>query len=280
MLCIGCHLSSSAGFKAMGETALKINANTFQFFLRNPRGGAAKDIDKEDVKAFLSLAKEYCFGKILAHAPYTLNPCSKDLKTREFAREVFADDLKRMENLPNNLYNFHPGSHVGQGVAVAIPQIVEILDDVMGEAKHTTVLLETMSGKGSEVGSTFEELAEIISKAKINSPERLGVCLDTCHVFSAGYDIINRLDDVLADFDRIIGLNRLHAIHLNDSMTEFNSHKDRHEKLGKGSLGQEGLIRFINHPAIRNLPINLETPNELPGYAEEIATLRANYQEL
>lgn len=280
MLCIGCHLSSSAGFKAMGETALKLNANTFQFFLRNPRGGAAKDIDKKDVEAFLSLAKEHRFGKILAHAPYTLNPCSKDLKTREFAREVFADDLKRMEYIPHNLYNFHPGSHVGQGVTVAIPQIVEILNEVMVEAKHTTVLLETMSGKGSEVGSTFEELAEIISQTKNNAPEQLGVCLDTCHVFSAGYDIINRLDDVLADFDRIIGLNRLHAIHLNDSMTEFKSHKDRHEKLGKGSLGIEGIIRFINHPSIKNLPINLETPNELEGYAEEIALLRKNYKEL
>lgn len=277
MLYIGCHLSSSNGFKAMGETALKLKANTFQFFLRNPRGGAAKDIKEDDINAFLKLSKENNFGKILAHAPYTLNPCSKDEKTREFARMVFADDLKRMEKLPGNLYNFHPGSHVGQGTAVAIPQIVEILDEVMVEAKHTTVLLETMSGKGSEVGSTFEELAEIISRAEMNAPQRLGVCLDTCHVYSAGYDIINRLDDVVADFDRIIGLKRLHAIHLNDSMTEFNSHKDRHEKIGKGTLGLDGLIRFINHPAFKGIPINLETPNELPGYAEEIALLRENY---
>ncbi len=279
MLYLGCHLSSSAGFKAMGETALKINANTFQFFLRNPRGGAAKDINPTDVEEFLKLAKEHQFGKILAHASYTLNPCSKDQKTREFAREIFADDLRRMEYLPHNLYNFHPGSHVGQGVPVAISQIVEILDDVMPEAKTTTVLLETMSGKGSEVGSTFEELAEIISRAKINSPEKLGVCLDTCHVYSGGYDIINKLDDVLDKFDKTIGLNRLKAIHLNDSLTEFNSHKDRHEKIGYGSLGKDGLIRFVNHQALKGIPINLETPNELTGYSEEIALLRDNYKE-
>ena len=277
MFYLGCHLSSSAGFYKMGETALKINANTFQFFLRNPRGGAAKDIDKEDVEAYMKLAQQHNFGKILAHAPYTLNPCSKDEKTREFARYVFADDLKRMEKIPNNLYNFHPGSHVGQGIDVAIGQIVEILNEVMPEAKHTTVLLETMSGKGSEVGSTFEELAEIISKTHKNSVEELGVCLDTCHVYSAGYDIINKLDDVLEEFDRIIGLSRLHAIHLNDSMTEFNSHKDRHETIGNGSLGLEGIVRFINHPALKGIPINLETPNELDGYAKEIEFLRQNY---
>jgi deoxyribonuclease-4 len=229
------------------------------------------------VAEFLDLAKANSFGKIVAHAPYTLNPCSKDESTREFAREVFADDLRRMENIPHNLYNFHPGSHVGQGVETAIPEIVEILDDVMPEAKNTTVLLETMSGKGSEVGSRFEELAEIISRTKINTPDKLGVCLDTCHVYSAGYDIINHLDEVLEEFDRIIGLNRLHAIHLNDSMTPFASHKDRHERIGFGSLGQDGLIRFINHPALKGLPINLETPNELSGYAAEIALLRKNY---
>jgi len=278
MLYLGCHLSSSAGFMAMGETALKLKANTFQFFLRNPRGGAAKDINPNDVKEFLNLAREHQFGKILAHAPYTLNPCSKDENTRDFARQVFADDLRRMENIPGNLYNFHPGSHVGQGTEVAIEQIVEILDEVMPEAKHTTILLETMSGKGSEVGSTFEELAEIIAKAKINQPEKLGVCLDTCHVYSAGYDIINKLDEVLEHFDKVIGLNRLHAIHLNDSMTEFNSHKDRHEKIGEGSLGLEGIIRFINHPALKGIPINLETPNENSGYAEEIKILRENYR--
>ena len=279
MLYLGCHLSSAAGFAAMGKTALKINANTFQFFLRNPRGGAAKDIKPADVSEFLALAKQNGFGKILAHAPYTLNPCSKDTSVREFAGEVFADDLKRMENLPGNLYNFHPGSHVGQGVAAAIPQIVEILDAVMPEARHTTVLLETMSGKGSEVGSRFEELAEIISRASSNAPERLGVCLDTCHIYSAGYDIVNRLDEVLEEFDRVIGLNRLHAIHLNDSMTEFASHKDRHERLGHGTIGKDALIRFITHSALKGIPVNLETPNELPGYEEEIALLRQSYTQ-
>ena len=279
MLYLGCHLSSAAGFAAMGKTALKINANTFQFFLRNPRGGAAKDIKPADVSEFLALAKQSGFGKILAHAPYTLNPCSKDTSVREFADEVFADDLKRMENLPGNLYNFHPGSHVGQGVAAAIPQIVEILDAVMPEARHTTVLLETMSGKGSEVGSRFEELAEIISRASSNAPERLGVCLDTCHVYSAGYDIVNRLDEVLEEFDRVIGLNRLHAIHLNDSMTEFASHKDRHERLGHGTIGKDALIRFINHSELKGIPVNLETPNEIPGYEEEIALLRQSYTQ-
>ena len=279
MLYLGCHLSSAAGFAAMGKTALKINANTFQFFLRNPRGGAAKDIKPADVSEFLALAKQNGFGKILAHAPYTLNPCSKDTSVREFAGEVFADDLKRMENLPGNLYNFHPGSHVGQGIAAAIPQIVEILDAVMPEARHTTVLLETMSGKGSEVGSRLEELAEIISRASSNAPERLGVCLDTCHVYSAGYDIVNRLDEVLEEFDRVIGLNRLHAIHLNDSMTEFASHKDRHERLGHGTIGKDALIRFINHSALKGIPVNLETPNEIPGYEEEIALLRQSYTQ-
>ncbi len=279
MLYLGCHLSSSAGFAAMGKTALQIGANTFQFFLRNPRGGAAKDINPEDVRAFLALAEKHQFGKILAHASYTLNPCSKDAKTREFAREIFADDLQRMEYLPGNMYNFHPGSHVGQGSETAITQIVEILNEVLSPKQRTTVLLETMSGKGSEIGSRFEELAEIIAHTKINAPERLGVCLDTCHVYSAGYDIVNRLDEVLEQFDRIIGLNRLQAIHLNDSMTEFDSHKDRHERLGKGSLGLDGLIRFVSHPAVRGLPINLETPNELPGYAEEIAILRKNCPE-
>ena len=279
MLYLGCHLSSAAGFAAMGKTALKINANTFQFFLRNPRGGAAKDIKPADVSEFLALAKQNGFGKILAHAPYTLNPCSKDTSVREFAGEVFADDLKRMENLPGNLYNFHPGSHVGQGIAAAIPQIVEILDAVMPEARHTTVLLETMSGRGSEVGSRFEELAEIISRASSNAPERLGVCLDTCHVYSAGYDIVNRLDEVLEEFDRVIGLNRLHAIHLNDSMTEFASHKDRHERLGHGTIGKDALIRFINHSALKGIPVNLETPNELPGYEEEIALLCQSYTQ-
>lgn len=279
MLYLGCHLSSAAGFMAMAKAALQINANTFQFFLRNPRGGAAKEINPDDIAEFLKLATENQFGKILAHAPYTLNPCSKDISVRQFAAEIFADDLKRMEYLPGNLYNFHPGSHVGQGVGAAIPQITEILNDVMPEAKHTTVLLETMSGKGSEVGSTFEELAEIISRTQNNAPEQLGICLDTCHIYSAGYDIINRLDEVLREFDRIIGLNRLKAIHLNDSMTEFASHKDRHERLGMGTIGKDTLIRFINHPALKGIPFNLETPNNLAGYAEEIKILRENYRD-
>lgn len=279
MLCLGCHLSSSAGFAAMVKTAVSLNADTFQFFLRNPRGGAAKEINTADVKECLMLMQKHHFGKILAHAPYTLNPCSKDEKTREFAREVFADDLKRMENLPGNLYNFHPGSHVGQGVMTAIGQITEVLNEVMSEAKNTTVLLETMSGKGSEVGSRFEEIAEIISRTHHNALNQLGVCLDTCHVYSAGYDIVNNLDDVLAEFDKVIGLDRLHAIHLNDSMTAFDSHKDRHERIGFGSLGKEGIIRFINHPALKGIPINLETPNELSGYAAEISLLRKNYVE-
>lgn len=277
MLHIGCHLSSSAGFAAMVKTAVSLKADTFQFFLRNPRGGAAKEINPTDVKECRKLLREYNFSPILAHAPYTLNPCSKDEKTREFAREVFADDLKRMENLPGNLYNFHPGSHVGQGVSAAVDQIVAVLNEVMPEAKNTVVLLETMSGKGSEVGSKFEELAEIISRTLVNGADKLGVCLDTCHVYSAGYDIVTRLDEVLDEFDRIIGLNRLKAIHLNDSMTPFNSHKDRHEKIGAGSLGTDAIIRFVNHPALKGIPINLETPNELPGYAAEIALLRENY---
>ena len=272
MLYLGCHLSSAAGFAAMGKTALKINANTFQFFLRNPRGGAAKDIKPADVSEFLALAKQNGFGKILAHAPYTLNPCSKDTSVREFAGEVFADDLKRMENLPGNLYNFHPGSHVGQGVAAAIPQIVEILDAVMPEARHTTVLLETMSGKGSEVGRTFEELKAIIDKVELNS--QLGVCFDTCHVWDAGYDIADHLDEVISEFDRIIGLDRLKAIHLNDSLNPLGAHKDRHARLGEGHIGLTALKRLINHPALAHLPFYLETPNDLAGYAKEIDMMR------
>ena len=272
MLYLGCHLSSAAGFAAMGKTALKINANTFQFFLRNPRGGAAKDIKPADVSEFLALAKQNGFGKILAHAPYTLNPCSKDTSVREFAGEVFADDLKRMENLPGNLYNFHPGSHVGQGIAAAIPQIVEILDAVMPEARHTTVLLETMSGKGSEVGRTFEELKAIIDKVGLNS--QLGVCLDTCHVWDAGYDIADHLDEVISEFDRIIGLDRLKAIHLNDSLNPLGAHKDRHARLGEGHIGLTSLKRLINHPALAHLPFYLETPNDLAGYAKEIDMMR------
>ena len=272
MLNIGCHLSVSGGFYNMGVEALSINANTFQFFTRNPRGGKAKDIDKEDVQKLLELMKENNFSKILAHAPYTLNGCSKDEKTREFAINTMADDLKRMEYLPNNLYNFHPGSHVKQGVETGIDYIVEMLNTVLKEEQTTTVLLETMAGKGTEIGRSFEEIAEIISKVKLNN--HLGVCLDTCHVYDAGYDIVNNLDNVLEEFDKVIGLDRLKAIHLNDSKNPFNSHKDRHEKIGEGSIGIEAMERIINHPKLRNLPFFLETPNELDGYKHEIEMLR------
>ena len=275
MLHIGCHLSAAKGFLHMGQEALSLKADTFQFFTRNPRGGNAKEISAKDVEDFLAFAKQHQFTTILAHAPYTINPCSDNPQTREFAELAMRDDLERMEYVPHNLYNFHPGSHVGQGIDTAIELILELLNKVLKPEHTTTVLLETMSGKGSEVGSTFEELRRIIDR--IDLRDKLGVCLDTCHVYSAGYDIVNRLDEVLEQFDKIIGLNRLKAIHLNDSMTEFNSHKDRHEKIGKGTLGTEAIIRFINHPALRNLPFLLETPNELDGYAAEIKFLKENY---
>ena len=259
----------------MGQEALSLKADTFQFFTRNPRGGNAKEISAKDVEDFLAFAKQHQLTTILAHAPYTINPCSDNPQTREFAELAMRDDLERMEYVPHNLYNFHPGSHVGQGIDTAIELISELLNKVLKPEHTTTVLLETMSGKGSEVGSTFEELRRIIDR--IDLSDKLGVCLDTCHVYSAGYDIVNRLDEVLEQFDKIIGLNRLKAIHLNDSMTEFNSHKDRHEKIGKGTLGNEAIIRFINHPALRNLPFLLETPNELDGYAAEIKFLKENY---
>lgn len=275
MLNIGCHLSTTKGFKNMGKEALQINGNTFQFFTRNPRGGKAKDIDEKDVAGLLEIMKENNFAKILAHAPYTLNACSAEESTRQFAIETMADDLKRMEYLPNNLYNFHPGSHVKQGVEVGINYIVEMLNTVLKPEQRTTVLLETMAGKGSEIGRSFEEIAEIISRVKLK--EKMGVCLDTCHVYDAGYDIVNDLDGVLEEFDRIIGLDRLHAIHLNDSKNPFESHKDRHEKIGEGSLGLEGISRIINHPKLRHLPFFLETPNDLEGYGKEIELLRKNF---
>lgn len=269
---IGCHLSVSKGFEAMGKEALSIGANTFQFFTRNPRGGKAKKIDKDDIDKLIKLMKENNFGKILAHAPYTLNPCSKDEKTREFALNTMIDDLKRMEYLPNNLYNFHPGSHVGQGIDKGIELISSQLNKVLYEDMTTTVLLETMSGKGSEVGSKFEELKAIIDNT--NLKDKMGVCLDTCHVFDGGYDIVDNLEDVLEKFDRIIGLKRLKAIHINDSMNYLGCHKDRHQKIGKGGIGIDAFERIINHPALKNLPYYLETPNELDGYAEEIRLLR------
>ena len=272
MFYIGCHLSASDGFLAMGRTALSIGANTFQFFTRNPRGSKAKAIDPADVAAFLALAAENGFGTLVAHAPYTINPCSKDEHTREFARMTLADDLKRMEHLPGNVYNFHPGSHTGQGMETGIAQIAETLNAILTPDIRTTVLLETMSGKGSEVGSRFEELCAVIDR--VERPERLGVCLDTCHVFDAGYDIVNDLEGVLAEFDRIIGLKRLCAVHLNDSMNPIGSHKDRHACLGAGHIGLPALLAVVNHPALCGLPAALETPNDLSGYAREIALVR------
>lgn len=275
MLNIGCHLSSSKGFKHMGEEALTINANTFQFFSRNPRGSKAKAVDKKDTEKLNEIAKNNNFAPILAHAPYTLNACSSDEGLREFARNTMASDLEIMEYIPNNMYNFHPGSHVGQGVDIAIDYISDMLNAILKEEYHTTVLLETMSGKGSEVGASFEEIRRIIDKVELN--HKLGVCLDTCHVYSAGYNIVEDLDGVLEQFDKIIGLERLKAVHLNDSMMPFNSRKDRHEKIGKGTIGLDAIIKFINHPKLAHLPYYLETPNELNGYAEEIKLLRENH---
>lgn len=274
---IGCHLSVSKGFAAMGRQALSIGANTFQFFTRNPRGGKAKEIDEKDVEELKRLMLENDFGTILAHAPYTLNPCSKDEKTCEFALQTMTDDLKRMEYLPGNLYNFHPGSHTGQGVDKGIELISAQLNAVLTEDMNTTVLLETMAGKGSEVGSKFEELKSIIDKTRLN--QKLGVCLDTCHVFDAGYDIVNNLDGVLEEFDRIVGIERLKAIHLNDSMNYLGCNKDRHQKIGLGGIGLDAFERIINHPSLKNLPFFLETPNELDGYAEEIRVLRELYNK-
>lgn len=269
---IGCHLSSSVGFAAMGRTALSIGANTFQFFTRNPRGSRAKPVDPADVAAYLALAAKAGLGAILAHAPYTINPCSKDERTREFARLTLADDLRRMEYLPGNLYNFHPGSHTGQGLETGITQIADTLNAILTPEVHTTILLEAMSGKGTEVGSRFEELREILDRVTLT--EQMGVCLDTCHVSDAGYDVAGDLDGVLTEFDRIVGLHRLKALHLNDSLNPVGAHKDRHARIGEGTLGTETFRRIVNHPALRRLPMLLETPNELPGYAAEIALLR------
>ena len=272
MFQIGCHLSASKGFLAMGKTAVKIGANTFQFFTRNPRGGAAKALDPADIESYLAYAKEHGINVILAHAPYTLNACAKDTKIREFAKMVMEDDLARMEAVPGNLYNFHPGSHVGQGIDIGIDLISGLLNEILTPSLTTTVLLETMAGKGSEVGSRFEELRAIIDKAELS--DKLGVCLDTCHVHDAGYDIVGDLDGVLEEFDRVIGLERLRAIHINDSKNPFESHKDRHEVIGGGSIGTEAFSRIINHPKLAHLPFFLETPNELDGYEAEIAMLK------
>lgn len=259
----------------MGQTAASIGANTFQFFTRNPRGGAAKAIDTDDVAKYHEFAKENGISVILAHAPYTLNACAAKDNVRQFAFQTMEDDLKRMEYVPGNLYNFHPGSHVGQGAEVGIDKIAEVLNTVMWSDMTTTVLLETMAGKGSEIGGKFEELAEIISKTKL--PEKIGVCLDTCHIYDGGYDIVNDLDGVLEEFDRIVGMDKLKAIHINDSKNPFSSHKDRHEVIGGGSLGLDTFEKIINHPKLKELPFYLETPNELPGYAAEIALLKSKY---
>ena len=277
MFTIGCHLSSSKGYLNMAETAVSINANTFQFFTRNPRGGAAKPIDENDIKEFLEYSKEHGIEKILAHAPYTLNACAADPSIREFARNTMADDIRRMEYTPNQLYNFHPGSHVKQGADVGIQLICEHLNEVLYPERTTIVLLETMSGKGSEVGRSFEEIRKIIDGTELS--DKLGVCLDTCHVYDAGYDVVNNLDDVLDAFDRIIGIDRLKAIHIYDSKNPFESHKDRHEVIGGGFIGIEAFERIINHKSLRDLPFFLETPNELDGYQKEIEVLRGLYRD-
>ena len=273
---IGCHLSSAKGYLAMAKTAVSIGANTFQFFTRNPRGGKAKDIDPADVEAFGAYAAEHGIARFLAHAPYTLNAAGAEPRIQEFARQTFADDLARMENTPGQMYNFHPGSHVKQGVEAGIAKIADVLNDVLQPEQTTCVLLETMAGKGTEIGRTFEELAAIIERVEL--ADHLGVCLDTCHVWDAGYDL-TRLDDVLEDFDRALGIGRLRAIHLNDSKNPCGAHKDRHEKIGQGCIGFETLCAVTQHPALRNLPFFLETPNELDGYAAEIQALREAFEK-
>ena len=277
MLYIGNHTSSSKGYEAMGWQMLKNGGKTFAFFTRNPRGGKAKEIDPSDVEKFLELARENEFGKLVAHAPYTMNCCAAKENLRDFARETMSDDLKRMEYTPGNYYNFHPGSHVGQGAETGIKKISEILNEVLTREQSTTVLLETMSGKGSEVGRNFQELRQIIDRVEYK--EKLGICLDTCHVWDGGYDIVNDLDGVLKEFDQVIGLERLKAIHLNDSMNGLGSHKDRHARIGEGEIGLEALLRVINHPAVRGIPFILETPNDDEGWAREIALLRNGYKE-
>lgn len=272
-LYIGCHLSSGKGFEAMGKDALHIGANTFAFFTRNPRGGKAKPIDEDDVNKLLKIMKENNFGKLVAHAPYTLNPCSATEKTREFAYMAMADDMKRMEYLPGNYYNFHPGSHVGQGADKGIEMISDLLNKIITPEQSTTILLETMAGKGSEVGRTFNELGSIINR--VNIKEKIGVCLDTCHISDGGYDLTNNLDEVLEEFDRLIGLDKLKALHINDSQNPVGAHKDRHARIGEGYIGKETILKVINHPALKGLPCILETPHDsLEGYAEEIKMLR------
>ena len=276
MLYIGSHISAAKGYAAMGKQALKLGANTFAFFTRNPRGGKAKEIDQTDVDKFLQIAEEHAFGRLVAHAPYTMNACAAKEEIRSFAKEMMKDDLKRMEYTPGNYYNFHPGSHVGQGSDAGIAMIADLLNEVLQPEQPTTVLLETMAGKGSEVGCKFEELAAILERVTLK--DKMGVCLDTCHVWDAGYDIVNDLDGVLDQFDHVIGLEYLKAIHMNDSMNPLGSHKDRHEKIGKGQIGLEAMRRIINHPKLQGLPIILETPNDDAGWTEEIALLRSQHE--
>ena len=272
MFYIGNHVSASNGFEAMGKKTTELGGNTFAFFTRNPRGGKAKEIDVEDVERLKVWMKEHAFGKLVAHAPYTMNLCAAKEDIRTFSKEMFRDDLKRMEYLPGNLYNFHPGSHVGQGTEVGISLIAEAINEALWPECQTTILLETMAGKGSEVGGTFEELRAIIDR--VEHSDKVGVCLDTCHIWDGGYDVVNHLDEVLAEFDRVIGLKRLCAIHLNDSMNPLEAHKDRHQKLGEGNLGAEVMKRIVTHPLLYGKPFILETPNEDDGYAKEIALVK------
>ena len=273
MIYIGNHLSASGGFEEMGKNAIKLGADTFAFFTRNPRGGKAKDIDEKDVAALAAIIQEHHFGPLVAHAPYTMNLCSDKPDIRKFAKDMLADDLKRMEYLPGNFYNFHPGSHVGQGEEAGIDMIVEALNEVMFPEMRTTVLLETMAGKGSEIGRNFQELRTIIHR--VEQKEKLGVCLDTCHVWDGGYDIVSDLDGVLEEFDKVIGLDRLCAVHMNDSMNPLSAHKDRHEKLGDGCIGLDALEKVVTHPLLQGKPFILETPNDDAGYAKEIAWVRS-----
>lgn len=276
MLKIGCHLSSSKGYLAMGKEAVKIGANTFQFFTRNPRGGSVKPLDLKDVSAYKAFAAEHKLYTILAHAPYTMNLCAEKETVREFSLAVLRDDLERLEHIPGSMYNFHPGSHVGQGEETGVGLIVRALNEVIKPGQATTILLETMAGKGSEIGGRFEQLREIIDRVEKN--EYLGVCLDTCHINDGGYDVAGNLDAVLEEFDRVVGIGKLRAVHLNDSMNPFGSHKDRHAKIGEGHIGLAAMENIINHPLLRELPFYLETPNDLEGYAKEIALLKGLYR--
>lgn len=273
MIYIGNHLSASKGYLAMGKAAVSLGADTFAFFTRNPRGGKAKEIEPSDVEAFLEFAQEHHFGPLVAHAPYTMNLCSDKEDIRRFARDMFADDLQRMEYTPGNYYNFHPGSHVGQGVDVGIPVIIDVLNECLSPTQTTVVLLETMAGKGSEIGRSFEEIRRILDGVTLQ--DKIGVCLDTCHIWDGGYDVVGDIDGVLETFDRVIGLDRLYAVHLNDSMNVQGSHKDRHQKIGQGEIGAEGLRRVVTHPLLQGKPFILETPNDDAGYAAEIAQIRS-----